>query len=252
MDTYVAAAEGDQRQAEDRDRGEPTGERHGEPGSMPGSSTDPPPEPNGATPQETVLPEDEPAGQEDPIVDMQPRSPGKQRALKRSNAATYSPSSIPAAKASRMKANSAADADAPMAGYDGPGPETAGDAVEDATSETRSIDSDLLSVDRLIAARAILGSDMMDCISDETAKIIASECHKLLSVDIMEVYSPKRVVELCSKHGLNPGASLDLTNGYDFDDPQDRRRAWKIVEKDKPLLLVGSPPCTYFFQFLTN
>ena len=43
-----------------------------------------------------------------------------------------------------------------------------------------------------------------------------------------------------------PGSSLDLTNGFDFEKISDRRRAWQIIEKDNPLLVIGSPPCTYF------
>ena len=36
------------------------------------------------------------------------------------------------------------------------------------------------------------------------------------------------------------------TNGFDFDTAADGKRAWDIVHRDEPLLLIGSPPCTYF------
>ena len=39
-------------------------------------------------------------------------------------------------------------------------------------------------------------------------------------IDIMEIYSPKRVAELAVKFGLVAGASLDLTNGYDFNNKE--------------------------------
>ena len=65
-------------------------------------------------------------------------------------------------------------------------------------------------------------------------------------VDIMEIHSPKRVAELAVKFGLVAGACLDLTTGYDFDSREDQERAWNIVRTDKPALLIGSPPCTYF------
>ena len=65
-------------------------------------------------------------------------------------------------------------------------------------------------------------------------------------VDIMEIYSPKRVAELAAQFRLVAGASLDLTNGYDFDSKEDQERAWNIVRTDKPALLIGSPPCRYF------
>ena len=75
---------------------------------------------------------------------------------------------------------------------------------------------------------------------------IASSAGHLLDVDIMEVYSPERVAKLCRNHGLTPGCSLDLTNGYDFDKAADRERAWEIIKRDKPHTVIGSPPCTHF------
>ena len=39
---------------------------------------------------------------------------------------------------------------------------------------------------------------------------------------------------------------MDLTNGFDFDKVEDQQRAWTIVKRDNPLLIIGSPPCTYF------
>ena len=48
------------------------------------------------------------------------------------------------------------------------------------------------------------------------------------------------------KFGLVAGASLDLTNGYDFDKQEDREKAWKKLVEDKPAVLVDSPPCTMF------
>jgi hypothetical protein len=69
---------------------------------------------------------------------------------------------------------------------------------------------------------------------------------EVLGVDIVEMYSRERVAKLCKQFGLSPGCSLDLTNGFDFDTASDRKRAWDIVHRDEPLLLIGSPPCTYF------
>ena len=62
----------------------------------------------------------------------------------------------------------------------------------------------------------------------------------------MEMYSPERFAKLCKQYGLSPGCSLDLANGFDFDTAADRKRAWDTVHRDEPLLLIGSPPCTYF------
>ena len=74
-------------------------------------------------------------------------------------------------------------------------------------------------------------------------RIIASA---ILGVDITEVYSPERVNEVARKHGLRPGSSMDLTNGWDFTKAEDRRRAWKKIKEEDPYLVIGSPPCTLF------
>ena len=62
-------------------------------------------------------------------------------------------------------------------------------------------------------------------------RIIASA---ILGVDITEVYSPERVNEVARKHGLRPGSSMDLTNGWDFTKAEDRRRAWKKIKEETP------------------
>ena len=65
-------------------------------------------------------------------------------------------------------------------------------------------------------------------------------------VDVMEVYSPPRVTVHAGKHGLKPGDSLDLVAGYDFNNQEDRYRAWAIIIKDEPRLVIGSPECKMF------
>ena len=83
----------------------------------------------------------------------------------------------------------------------------------------------------------------MDSLDEIDRKILSSI---LLSVDVTEVYSPERINKLARKFGLVPGASLDLTNGYDFRKPEDRRRAWNEIKKTEPFVVIGSPPCTLF------
>ena len=73
---------------------------------------------------------------------------------------------------------------------------------------------------------------------------------------IAELYSPPRVtVELrevrrrCPGMGLVPGATFDLQedeNGvaYDVLKASDRQRIRERVARDRPFLVVGSPPCT--------
>ena len=67
-------------------------------------------------------------------------------------------------------------------------------------------------------------------IGPESVSRIGKVVDEVLGVDIMEMYSPERVAKLCKR--------------YDFDTAADRKRAWDIVHRDEPLLLIGSPPCT--------
>ena len=82
------------------------------------------------------------------------------------------------------------------------------------------------------------------------------ENRKILSaiirgVDITEIYSPERVVKACLKQNLVPGSSMDLTSGWDFSKKEHREAAVRQISKEKPTLLIGSPPCT-FFSILQN
>ena len=76
--------------------------------------------------------------------------------------------------------------------------------------------------------------------------------------DIVEMYSPPRIVQeagLRRYQGLQltPGWSMDLTRSdpvtgvtWDFTKSEARQRAWEMISKGKPFLLIGSPPCTAF------
>ena len=39
---------------------------------------------------------------------------------------------------------------------------------------------------------------------------------------------------------------MDIKNGFDFDLSSDRNKAWESILRDKPMLVIGSPPCTFF------
>ena len=51
---------------------------------------------------------------------------------------------------------------------------------------------------------------------------------------------------MCREFDLQPGESLDLMTGWDFDLEEHRRLAMERVKRDKPTMVVGSPPCTFF------
>ena len=67
----------------------------------------------------------------------------------------------------------------------------------------------------------------------------------ILGIDVTEIYSPERVNQVCERYGLTKGSSMDLTNGWDFDTSEHRRKARRHVIDEEPFLVVGSPPCTY-------
>ena len=51
-----------------------------------------------------------------------------------------------------------------------------------------------------------------------------------------------------AKHGLEVGDAMDLTTGWDFNLESHRRKAEAYVDEQKPLMLIGSPPCVAFSQ----
>ena len=68
-----------------------------------------------------------------------------------------------------------------------------------------------------------------------------------------EIYSPPRVTQLISEIGLRPAWSLDLTTSdpedgkpWDFSFPDKRAKAIKMLDRDKPLMLIACPMCGPF------
>ena len=78
--------------------------------------------------------------------------------------------------------------------------------------------------------------------SQDTPKGLINQLH------VVEMYSPPRVTLEARKFGLKAGEALDLTNGWDFTRRYHQERAEKYIEVEKPLVLIGSPPCTPFSQ----
>ena len=65
---------------------------------------------------------------------------------------------------------------------------------------------------------------------------------QLLGVDGMEMFRPERVGELCKEYGLDQVLAMEIKRGYDFDKAVDRKKCWKAVENDNPMLVIGPPP----------
>jgi hypothetical protein len=77
---------------------------------------------------------------------------------------------------------------------------------------------------------------------------------------VAELFSPPRVTALIGSLpcvALEPGATFDLREGADgrkwnFLDAGDRARARKLISKEKPFIVIGSPPCTDFSTWNTR
>ena len=76
--------------------------------------------------------------------------------------------------------------------------------------------------------------------------------HDGWGADFSEVYSPPRVAELAGKVGLQFGSALDFTttdeegNPWDFILASQRAKAVRLLEAEKPLMLVACPMCGPF------
>ena len=77
----------------------------------------------------------------------------------------------------------------------------------------------------------------------EDRKILSSI---LRAVDITEVYSSQRVVDVCHKYQLIKGDSFDLRKGFDLSDPAVQQRVSRRIVETNAVLVILSPLCTTF------
>ena len=68
------------------------------------------------------------------------------------------------------------------------------------------------------------------------------------NVHIVELFSPPRVAVEADKFGLKTGLSIDLLTGWDLTDKKQQKQVMEYIERVKPMVVVGSPPCTMFSQ----
>ena len=72
------------------------------------------------------------------------------------------------------------------------------------------------------------------------------------NMQVVEVYSPPRVVKMANEMWLRGGWSLDLTTRdedglpWDFNDAKMRNRAIRKILHGKPLIFIGSLMCTEY------
>ena len=85
--------------------------------------------------------------------------------------------------------------------------------------------------------------------SFESAKMIAD----LAAMDVIEVFSPKRLNQVVERFGLRKGAAIDLeelkpdgSSYWDLDKQEDFEQALELISMEQPWLVTSSPPCTTF------
>ena len=71
--------------------------------------------------------------------------------------------------------------------------------------------------------------------------------------DLCELFSPPRVSAVASARGLRGGWALDVNfvdpvsgSAWDLSEPRAQEKVWKMIRRDKPLVVGLSPECTLF------
>ena len=99
--------------------------------------------------------------------------------------------------------------------------------------------------------------DMMVLVSSlgQCERKFRREATRRLRAIVSEVYSAPRVTATATRNprlGLMPGMALDLTTtnskgeAWDFNDPANRDEAEKLLDEQRPHLLIGSLMCIAF------
>merc|ERR1711884_993280 len=74
--------------------------------------------------------------------------------------------------------------------------------------------------------------------------------------DVAEVFSPPRVVTMAKRNGLTGTWSFDRLverspgERWDLGKKSHQQEVIKLIEKTRPGLLVGSPPCSWFSRVM--
>ena len=79
------------------------------------------------------------------------------------------------------------------------------------------------------------------------------EVHQVVAkkeATVSEVFCQDRFTSRCREFGLQPGYALDLTTGWDLDDPEQMQKAEELQTTYEPQVLIGSPSCRAHSQLL--
>ena len=74
--------------------------------------------------------------------------------------------------------------------------------------------------------------------------------------DMMEIFSPPRVLTIARRRGLKGTWSIDrLTaksdgTAWDLNRKKDQLEVLSIIDRVKPALIIGSPPCSWFSRLM--
>ncbi|CAK9071951.1 Retrovirus-related Pol polyprotein from transposon RE1 (Retro element 1) (AtRE1) [Includes: Protease RE1 [Durusdinium trenchii] len=61
-----------------------------------------------------------------------------------------------------------------------------------------------------------------------------------------EMTNSRRIAAQAGKDGLRQGSSFDLITGWDLSNEADRKKMWRALKEEDPILLILCPPCTAF------
>ena len=95
-------------------------------------------------------------------------------------------------------------------------------------------------------------SELDSLCSDDTIvvptgfEVIPTWINGTLRDDVVELFSPPRVVPACARLGLRAELSMDVLTGYNFLTDEAIRRADHELERRRPRVLLNSSPCTWF------
>ena len=91
---------------------------------------------------------------------------------------------------------------------------------------------------RIDSSRLFSMDESVDGSTHEDLLILSAS---MRGADIMEIYSPPRVTEVCRKYWLEPSESLDLKSGWDLSDRGEQQRAQALVGSRAPCLVICFP-----------
>ncbi len=127
------------------------------------------------------------------------------------------------------------------------------DAASDTAPPTTVVDpndDEMVSVVQNLQCMELIGSITVGKATGNRRREIRRGIKKLVS----EIYSPPRVtkvLETMPRRLLAPGLALDITcidpddgQPWDFDLKSKRDKALRLIRRQKPLFLIGSPMCT--------